>query len=139
MIQQPLFRLPTSYNTAMPFKKAMAEAASECGLSREQIVDSMNVLADQHGVHLAKGNCKQLKIETLDKWLNVNDLARIIDIKALVLFCAVTGSTKPFSELLKPLGGIIIEGKDIKLLHWAQEHFREKAARQKKRKLEAEL
>jgi len=48
-VQLSLFDQPT-LNITRDLKISMNEAVSECGLSREQIVDAMNNLADRYGV-----------------------------------------------------------------------------------------
>ncbi len=138
MYQQSLFEILT-FNIVKPLKLAMVSAEKKSGLSREQIVDQMNDLAEQYGLRLTKGNGRNLTIDTLEKWLNSKDRSRVINIKALPVYCRVVGSNEPIAELIKPLGGMLIGQKDAKLLAWAKQYHRAKDARQVMKKIEAEL
>ncbi len=138
MYQQSLFEILT-FNIVKPLKLAMVSAEKKSGLSREQIVDQMNDLAEQYGLRLTKGNGRNLTIDTLEKWLNSKDRGRVINIKALPVYCLVVGSNEPIAELIKPLGGMLIGQKDAKLLAWAKQYHRAKDARQVMKKIEAEL
>lgn len=137
MIQQLLFETPT-FNVVKPVKRAMATVLSSCGRSREQVVDQMNELADQYGVKLTKGT-GALTLDTLEKWLNPHDMERVINIKAMVIFCAVTGSVEPLQVMVKPLGFAIVGTKDANLLRWAKEYHKGKQAREAMKRIEAEL
>ena len=137
MYQQRLFGI-ISYNIVKPLKLAMIEGEKACGLSREQIVDRMNDLAEQYGVNLVKGR-GGLTVDTLEKWLNPKDRSRVINIKALPIFCRVVGDNRAIAELVRPLGGMLIDEKDAKLLAWARQYHRAKEARQAMKKIEAEL
>jgi len=137
MIPQLLFDHPT-YNVIKPVKRAMVAALAACGQSREQVVDQMNELADQYGVRLIKGNGK-LSMETFEKWLNINDMERVVNIKGLVIFCAITGGIDPLQEMVKPLGFAIVGDKDAKLLDWARLYHKGKKAREAMKRIEAEL
>ncbi len=138
MKQLSLFEV-VSLNVGSPLTEAMVAAERESGLSRGQIVDAMNDLAAQYGVRLSKGNGRNLSLDTLEKWLNPNDLGRTINLKALVIFCRVVGAISPIAELVRPLGGQVIGEKDAKLLRWAQHYQRAKEARTAMKKIEAEL
>ena len=136
--QLNLFNQP-SLNVLRDVKVEMATAACECGLSRDEICDRMNELAERYGVRLVKGNGRKLLLATLEKWLNPEDKTRMIPVKALPVFCAVTGSEKPLVPLVEPLGFRIINEQEAKLLAWAEHYQQAKRARARMRKLEAEL
>lgn len=137
MIQQLLFNQP-SLNIVKPLKQAMGEAIAASGKSREKVVDDMNLLADRYGVCLVKGRGR-LGMAQIEKWLNTNDPARIINLKALAVFCAVTESIEPLQVLARPLGFVVVGEKEKKMLAWARAHFNEKEARQIKKRLEEAL
>jgi ribonuclease HIII len=67
-IQQQLFNRPT-FNVIKTQKEAMNTAARDCGLSRSEIVDKMNDLAERYGIKLVSGNSHGLQIDTLE-WAN---------------------------------------------------------------------
>jgi hypothetical protein len=117
----------------------MAEAVEASGLSRDQVVDRMNDLADRFGVRLTKGNGQRLTLKTLEKWLNKNDTTRVINVKSLGIFCAVTGGVEPLRVITEPLEWQVIGEQESKLLAWAKEYHRAKEARQAMKKIEAEL
>lgn len=137
-IQLGLFDQPT-LNAIRPIKKAMNADVRDCGRSREQIVDRMNDLAARYGVSLVNGNCKRLTIETFEKWLNANELNRVIPLKALPVFCAATGRCSVMDVLARPLGLRVIDDRDQKLLAWAKAKMTIKEKNRIVRKLESEL
>lgn len=136
--QLNLFNQPT-LNVLRDIKEQMASAYKESGLSRDELCDRMNDLAERYGVRLVKGNGKKLALSTLDKWLNPEEKEHFPTIKALPIFCAVTGSVEPMRAMIEPLGWQIIGDQDVRLLAWAKQYHRARDARAKMRKLEPEL
>ena len=118
-------------------KESLNQAVKDSGKSREQILDSVNELAHRHGLALSgKGGVSK---DLLDKWLNVEDDSRVPGIKALSLLCAVLETSEPILPLVLPLGGMVINDEDVKLLEWARAYQASKALRKKMRKIEEEL
>ena len=136
--QLNLFDQPT-LNVARSLKDAMNNDVRESGLSREQLADRMNLIADQHGVSLTRGTSKRLTVEVLEKWLNPSELTRQIPLKALPIFCAAVGNYSAIEVLARPLGLRVIAERDQKLLAWAEAKLAVKQQGQKIRRLEAEL
>jgi hypothetical protein len=136
--QLKLFNQPT-LNVLRDVKAAMATAYKESGMSRDELCDLMNELADRCGVCLAGGRGQRLAVTTLEKWLNPEDKEHLPSIKALPVFCAATGSIEPVRAILGPLGWQIIGDQDARLLTWARHYHRAKSHREQMRKLEAEL
>lgn len=136
--QLNLFSMPT-LNVLRDVKAAMATAYKESGLSRDELCDRMNELADRHGVCLAGGRGQKLALATLEKWLNPEDREHLPSIKALPVFCAATGSIEPARAIFGPLGWQVIGDQDARLLEWARLHHKVKGHREQMRKLEAEL
>lgn len=99
----------------------------------------MNDLADRYGVRLMKGRGAALTMTTFEKWLNVSAMEHIPPVNSLVIFCAAIGDTRAMHVLMQALGAQVIDESDVKLLLWAKEYQRAKSARQKMKKLEAEL
>lgn len=108
-------------DTTRAVKASMFRAARASGMSREQIVDRMNEVAGRHGIRLNQGNAQRLTVETLEKWLAVNDDRRI-PYHALPVFCRVVGSAEPIAAMLAPLGGLAVMGEEVTLLEWARAH-----------------
>jgi len=135
-IQIPLFEAPT-FNITKLQKEMMNAAAKNCGLSRDQIVDGMNDLASRYGVNLVSNG--RLTIETLEKWLNPNELNRQMPMKALPIFCAVVSDTSAMDVMARPVGSRVIGHEDQQLLKWAKAYFKARDARRTMRRIESEL
>lgn len=134
--QIPLFDAPT-FNVTRILKEAMNTAAKNCGLSREQIVDRMNDLASRYGVNLVSNGA--LSLDTLEKWINPNELNRQMPMKALPIFCAVVGDSSALDVMARPVGYQVIGHEDQQFLKWARAYHRERDARSERRRLEGEL
>jgi len=117
----------------------MAATAKASGYSREELLDRMNKLAGRYGVRLMKGNGSELTMATFEKWLNPAAMEHMPGINSLVVFCAAAKDMEPMRVILAPLGGQLIDENDVKLLLWAKEYHRAKAARSRMRRLEQDL
>jgi hypothetical protein len=137
--QLDLFSQQSFASIVQDVKKAMNEAIRASNLSREQVLDRMNTLALRQNVRLITGNGKTLKLETLNKWLNVEDDIRVPSLKALPIFCAATGSAEPLAVIAKLLGARLIDVEEIKLLEWAKRYRRAQTLRKEMKELEADL
>jgi len=136
MQQIPLFDRPC-LNVIKPLKIAMNTAVKESGLSRVQIVDKMNDLADRYGVHLASNGA--LKPESFEKWINPNDMSRQMPMKALPVFCAVVRNYEALDVLARPLGASVIGPEERNLLKWARAYFKKRDAAKTMRRIETDL
>jgi hypothetical protein len=136
--QLGLFTTAPTLNVLRDLKTAMAKAAKDTGLSREELCDRINQVADRYGVRLVKGTGLNLTLDTLEKWLNPEDKERVIPAKALTVFCAATGSTLPMQVLVEPLGWRVIDDKQARLLQLAEldQDVKRKQAMMKKIKME---
>jgi len=137
--QLGLFDQAPTLNVLRDLKTAMAKAADASGLSRDELCDRINQLADRYGVRLVKGTGPNLTMATFEKWLNPEDKERVIPAKALSVFCAATNSIEPMQVLTAPLGWRVIDEKQAKLLTWAEHYHKGKDIRAKMKKLESEL
>jgi hypothetical protein len=136
--QLKLFASPT-LNVLRDVKTAMASAYKECGMSREELCDRMNDLADRYGVCLVGGRGQKLTMPTIEKWLNPEDREHFPSIKALPVFCAVTNDIAPMRAMIEPLGWQIIGDQDARLLAWARHYHGARKHREQMRLLEGEL
>ncbi|ADW18603.1 hypothetical protein Despr_2465 [Desulfobulbus propionicus DSM 2032] len=118
-------------------KEALNQAVKASGQSRDQVLDRMNELARRHNVPI-NGKAGVSK-DLFEKWLNVEDDSRVPGIKALSLLCAALGTVQPMAVMVATLGGMVIEGEDVKLLEWARVYQKTKALRKKMKKIEEEL
>ena len=139
VMQLGLFESMPTLNVLRDLKQAMATAADASGLSREELCDRMNQLADRYGVRLVKGTGQHLTMATFEKWLNPEDKERVIPAKGLPVFCAASGSVEPMQVLVQPLGWRIIDEKKAKLLELAELDQDVKKKKARMRKLEAEI
>lgn len=120
-------------------KAAMASAARESGLSREQITDRMNEIAGNRGVKLVGGNAKYLTKAILDKWLNPTVRTYFPPLRSLHIFCEATGSLEPLAVQAQAHGGMVINQEEAQLLRWAKAHVKLKEARKELPRIEGGL
>lgn len=126
-----------TFNIERQLAETMADSAKKSGLSREDIVNQMNYLADQFGVELIRGKTKTpLSIDTFEKWLNPNDCSRCMPIRAIPIFCKVVNDAAVIDVIAKPLGINTITEDDKALLAWAKAYRRAHKARQELKRLE---
>lgn len=122
-------------------KSAMqrALAAASPPLSRAQVVDRMNAIADRYGVKLTTGRARLLTIHILDKWLAPNDTDDVPPLAALEIFMLAVQSFEPlecFAEfngckLLTPDEGVFYE--------YGKAKFEAKERARKLKRLEEDL
>lgn len=137
--QLGLFTKAPTLNVLRDLKTAMAKAAKETGLSRDELCDRINQIADRYGVRLVKGTGQNMTLDTLEKWLNPEDKERVIPVKALTVFCAAVESIEPFQVMVAPLGGRVIDEKQAKLLQLAELDQEVKQRQAAIKKLKAEI
>ena len=118
-------------------KEALNQAVKASGKSRDQVLDRMNELGRRH--NLAINGKAGVSKDLFEKWLNVEDDSRVPNIKALALLCAALGTVQPMAAMVATLGGLAIDGEDVKLLEWARVYQTTKALRKRMRKIEEEL
>lgn len=109
-------------------KAEMGKALRSCGLSREQVVDEINHLAEQSGISLS------LTINTLEKWLAPSATRHVIPLRVLPLFCRVTGSTRPVEILAAALGLVVVGPREQALIHLGEAAVEAKRASAKRRR-----
>lgn len=136
--QLSLFSQP-SLNIGKGLKERLAKIAKESRFSRDELLERMNDLSSRYGVRLVKGNGNGLTMATFEKWLNPDAMEYIPSINSLVVFCAAVENIEPLKEVIAPLGVMVIEESDVKLLLWAKEYQKAKEARVRMRKMELDL
>jgi len=136
--QLDLFGQPTIGGLVRDLKLSMSQVVKNSGLSRAQVLDLLNDFAQQYRVKLNGGNAKMLSGDTLEKWLNPGDEARVPSMVAVTVFCVVMRTSEPISVMARLLGSMVIDGEEIDLLEWAKLQRQMKATRAKMRKIEAE-
>lgn len=128
-----------SFNTHYELKESLSVVVANSGMSRPEFLDLVNQLADRFGVRLVKGQGRSLTMATFEKWLNPNNKDNFPRYSAITIICEVGGSIAPLQVLAKPVGAMVIDEQDARLLRWAKEYQMVKEAKKKMRKLEAEF
>lgn len=108
-------------------------------LSRDLVADRMTEISQSAGVKLCRGNAKSVSAATLAKWLAPADREHPPSLLALVAFCLATRDVRPLEPLMRALGCEVMTEEDRRLRDYARAILEEKAARERKRKLEADL
>jgi len=142
MRQLSLFEADQSAELAMlmsSVKSAMNRAASQCGLSRDEITDRMNKIAQSAGVSLSRGNARSVTLATLEKWLNPSNSEHQPSILVLNVFCIAVKSVEPLAAMLRPHGCGVMTPQDKKLRDYADAILKEREARKRKKQLELKL
>jgi hypothetical protein len=139
MVKQLNLFSQRSLNINRALKEQMALSVKESRWSRDEVLGRMNDLASRFGVRLIKGNGKGLTMTTFEKWLNAEAMEHVPPVNSLVIFCAVLEDNRAMQVLIDPLGGMVIGEQDVTLLLWAKQYHQIREARQKMKKLEAEL
>lgn len=136
--QMSLFDIPT-YNIDRSVKEALFRAAKSSGMSREEIVDRMNRLAERFGVSLSGGKDSRLSLDVFEKWVNTSDLSRNMPVRAIPIFCKAVNNTDVLNEIVHPLGYQVIGESDRRLLEWAKAYQKARSAKKTMKKLEVYL
>lgn len=141
MNQLPLIDPSYQLTGAMAaIKAAMRDVAgAEESEGRKMLVERLNEVAQKAGVKLTSGNTPAVGKATLDKWLSPSDQSHTPSIMALLAFCCATGNVEPLRVAARILGMDLMTLEDKKLRDYARAILDEKAARQRKNKLEKEL
>lgn len=140
MTQLSLFDTSRLTGAMTAIRAAMRDAAgAEESEGRKLLVDRLNEVALRAGIKLTSGNSSGISKATLDKWLSPSDLSHPPSILALLAFCSATGNIEPLRVAARVLGLDLMTREDRRLRDYAQAILDEKAARQRKNKLEKEL
>lgn len=118
-------------------KAAMNQSADHCRrLSRPQILDAMNDLADAAGVKLTGGNAKQLSLATLEKWLAPSDTEHFPSPVAINIFCLVVDDCEPLRVQATLQGCELANAQDIRDRDLGRAYRQKKALTKRMKELE---
>lgn len=120
-------------------KAAMNKAAANSPLSRAQIVDRMNTLAQDAGVRLTKGNAKSISEDTLAQWLNPLEHGHTPSLLAVNVFCLALGNVSPLAAQLEAQGCSVMDAEDRRYRDYGRACVKARAAAKQKRKFEEEI
>lgn len=105
-------------------------------VSREEVVDRMNTLAQQAGIRLTGGNAKQLTDHIFAKWLSPSAPDHMPSHRALAVFCDVVGVLEPLAVQAAVHGGSVITESQRLRLEQAEVEDQIKALQRRKKQLE---
>ena len=115
-------------------KLALAKAARESSLSREEIAHRAAGLAEEAGVNLCPGG--GLGGGNLDKWLNTNAPGYMPSLLGLAVLCRLLEDASPLAPVLEFLGLEIAGPKDRMYRDVGRAYLELKRARQGLKKAE---
>lgn len=121
-------------------KAAMREVAgAEESDGRKRLVDRINDIAHQSGIRLTGGNARAISKDTLDKWLSPSDESHPPSILAVLAFVTASGNPAPLDALLKAANLELMTDEDRRYRDLGKLEMEMKAARKRKKILEASL
>lgn len=120
-------------------KAAMNEAIKGSSLSREQIVEDMNRLAQAAGI-TCNGRCQKVTPAILDKWVAAEAQAHQIPLRLLPVFCRAVGSNFPLEVYSRCFGGArVISEDDYRILEWARLEIASRQSKKRAKRLAQEV
>lgn len=126
-------------NVDAAVKTAMRQSAKDSPLSRDQICDRMNELAEAAGFRLGGGNSKALSLALLEKWLNPLEREHMPTLRALTVFCRAVETVEPLRAMAAPLGAHLINKRQALLLKRAELEEEIRNLQRIKKKIEGDL
>lgn len=141
MRQASLFDHCAPLAGAMPAIKAAMRAVAGApeGEGRKALPDRINAVASASGVRLTAGNARSISKDTLNKWLSPSDESHPPSILAVLAFYLATGDPAPLKAMLRSVGLDIMTGEDRRFRDLGKLDAEMKAARKRKKLLEASL
>ena len=118
-------------------KLALAKAARESSMSREELADRAAGLAEEAGVNLCPGG--RLGISTLNKWLDCNSLGNMPSLLGLAVLCQVLEDSGPLALVLEFLGLETMGPEDRKYRDLGRAHHKLEQAKQGYKKAREQL
>lgn len=106
-------------------------------VSREEVVERMNVLAQQANIRLTGGNSNRLTDHIFTKWLSLSAQDHMPSHRALAVFCDVVGDLSPLSVQAAVHGGAVITESQRLRLEQAEVEDQIAALKRRKKLLEA--
>lgn len=116
-----------------------AVAGAPEGEGRKALPDKINAVAAMSGLKLTGGNSRAVSKDTLDKWLSPSDESHPPSIQALLAFVVATGDPAPLRAMLRAVGLDIMTDEDRRYRDLGKLDAEMRAARKRKKMLEAGL
>ena len=115
-------------------KASMATVAAASNLSREQICDRMEVIANRSGVRICPA-AKRLSVALLEKWLNPAEREHMPSIRAVQIFCIAMNTSVPWEAVLHSMGLGVLTPEILRVYKIGQAQLDLEAARKRLRTL----
>ncbi len=119
--------------------KAMHQAFTECGLSKDEVVDMMNAAALDAQVKLTKGNARELTVATFEKWLSANEVHHLPSTRAINIFCRVVKDLTPLAVQLVVHDAEIMTARQKTIYDIGEAYIANKKSRKRMKELEDSL
>lgn len=142
MRQASLFDHCAPLAGAMPAIKAAMRAvagAPEGEGCRKALPDKLNAVAGASGIRLTAGNVRSISKDTLDKWLSPSDESHPPSILAVLAFYLATDDPAPLRAMLRSVGLDLMTEEDRRFRDLGKLDAEMRAARKRKKALEASL
>ncbi len=141
MRQASLFDHCAPLAGAMPAIKAAMRAVAGApeGEGRKALPDRINAVAGASGVRLTAGNVRSISKDTLDKWLSPSDEGHPPSILAVLAFYLATDDPAPLRAMLRSVGLDLMTEEDRRFRDLGKLDAEMKAARKRRKLLEASL
>lgn len=143
-IQRGLFDPPPIIVTdpGPALKSAMRDAdraaQKKLSMSRDNIVDAMNELADRAAI-TCNGNARRVTVNIYNKWLSASEKHNI-PLRLLPIFCMAVKSNRPLEVYATFFDSIrVISVDDIKKLEWAEVEITKRQLNKQSKKLASEV
>ena len=120
-------------------KAVMRDCLDKSALSRPQAVDRMNAIAAKIGRRLTQGKKKGISLDTLDKWLNPNEIDHVPNMLALQVFMLALDTIRPLEAWLALFDCGVLSHSDKVALEYTKVTIRSKADAKRRRELEKAL
>ena len=141
MRQASLFDHCAPLAGAMPAIKAAMRAVAGApeGEGRTALPDKLNAVAGASGIRLTAGNVRSISKDTLDKWLSPSDESHPPSILAVLAFYLATDDPAPLRAMLRSVGLDLMTEEDRRFRDLGKLDAEMRAARKRKKALEASL
>lgn len=141
MRQASLFDHCAPLAGTMPAIKAAMRAVAGApeGEGRKALPDKLNAVAGASGIRLTAGNVRSISKDTLDKWLSPSDESHPPSILAVLAFYLATEDPAPLRAMLRSVGLDLMTEEDRRFRDLGKLDAEMRAARKRKKALEASL
>ena len=113
-----------------------ALAAAVPPLSREQLVDRMNIIAKRYGFKITVGRGRVLTLAVLEKWLVANDPDDMPPLAAIQVFMLALGNVSLLGLLAEFNGCKLVTEEEIPFFEYGKARFEAKERARHLKRLE---